>query len=176
MQAVVGVVTLVIAVALAAIFLVAARRAPVAPYAEVSRQGAIVRRWWFRTLLGVAIVAFVVSLTWLPYQFVRARTLPGDAQRVEVTARQFAFTTNDCVPSGTPLEFAVSSVDVNHDFGIYGPDGRIVGQVQAMPGFVNTLRIQLDAPGAYTIHCLELCGPGHHTMSRPLKVGGCGAA
>ncbi|MDE3077015.1 MAG: cytochrome oxidase, partial [Chloroflexota bacterium] len=91
---------------------------------------------------------------------------------------QFAFiTSSECVPVGKPLEFVVTSADVNHGLGIFGPDGRLVGQVQAMPGFTNVLRVQLDTSGQYFLRCLELCGVAHHVMARPLQVGcgGCGS-
>jgi cytochrome c oxidase subunit 2 len=64
----------------------------------------------------------------------------------------------------------VTSADVNHDFAIYAPDGRIVVQTQAMPGFVNKILYTFDKPGTYKIRCLEYCGLGHDVMAADLTV------
>src|SRR2546425_7092322 len=104
MQLLVGIVFVVFAVILAGIFLTVARQATIAPYEEVSRRAGLLRRWWFRGLLVVAVVVFLVSMTWLPYQFVRAGQVSGDARQIAVTARQFNFEMPQCVPSGTAVE------------------------------------------------------------------------
>jgi cytochrome c oxidase subunit II len=175
LQVYVGIVFLLMALALAAVFLFVAREAQTEPYEVVSRRGALIRRWWFRALLVGGAAAFLGSTTWLPYRMIRATELPGEPVRVDVTARQFVFElSQSCVPSRTPVEFAVGAADVNHGFGIYAPDGRLVGQVQAMPGFVNVLRTRFETEGTYLIHCLELCGLAHHAMAAGLKVVGCG--
>ena len=62
------------------------------------------------------------------------------------------------------IEFRVTSFDVNHSFGVYSPDGRLIAQTQAMPGYVNRLRVRFREPGRYHVLCLELCGMGHHRM------------
>ena len=49
-------------------------------------------------------------------------------------------------------------------------------QTQAMPGFTNVLLISFPKPGTYTLHCDELCGPGHPFMKGTITVGGCGGA
>jgi cytochrome c oxidase subunit II len=59
---------------------------------------------------------------------------------------------------------------VNHGFGIYAPDGELLGSVQAIPGFHNRLDLTLDEPGSYFVGCLEFCGVGHHRMNRRLRV------
>ena len=56
------------------------------------------------------------------------------------------------------MRFDVTSIDVNHGFGLYDPDGHLIGSVQAMPGYHNQLDLTLDEPGVYRIRCLELCG------------------
>jgi hypothetical protein len=52
----------------------------------------------------------------------------------------------------------------------YDPEGHIVGQVQAMPGYTNVLVMRFDRPGSYQIRCLELCGQYHHIMVRGFEV------
>ncbi len=41
------------------------------------------------------------------------------------------------------VEFRVTSLDVNHGMAIFDPDGKLVGQTQAMPGYVNRLFVRL---------------------------------
>ena len=62
------------------------------------------------------------------------------------------------------IEFRVTSFDVNHSFAVYSPDDRLIAQTQAMPGYVNRLRVRFHEPGRYYVLCLELCGMGHHRM------------
>jgi cytochrome c oxidase subunit 2 len=72
--------------------------------------------------------------------------------------------------AGVPVEFRVTSADVNHGFAIYGPDDRIVTQTQAMPGFTNRLVHTFAAPGRYRVLCLEYCGLAHHGMLAEFEV------
>jgi cytochrome c oxidase subunit II len=136
------------------------------------------RKKFFIVLLVVLAVALVLTLGKQPYP--RANELPDKV--VFVVGKQFAFglsdnpITNDAeyeattyaapvqIPVGSLAEFRVTSFDVNHDFTVYSPDGDLMAQTQAMPGYVNRLRVRFTKPGRYTVLCLELCGMGHHRM------------
>jgi cytochrome c oxidase subunit 2 len=84
---------------------------------------------------------------------------------VDVKARVWSWELErDVVPRDKLIEFAVHSEDVNHGFGIYDSDGKIVAQVQVMPGYTNRLRHRFDRSGEYTILCMEYCGVAHHKM------------
>ncbi len=74
------------------------------------------------------------------------------------------------VPVGKWVEFRVTSLDVNHGFSLYSEDGKILGQTQAMPDYVNRLFIKFEKPGIYTAYCMELCGNSHHAMKGVLEV------
>ncbi|MGH8337220.1 MAG: cytochrome oxidase, partial [Gammaproteobacteria bacterium] len=74
------------------------------------------------------------------------------------------------VQADSPVEFRVTSSDVNHGFAIYAPDGRIVTQVQAMPGFTNKLVYTFTQPGTYRVMCLEYCGVAHAVMTSEITV------
>ncbi len=76
----------------------------------------------------------------------------------------------DELPADKLLEFRVTSLDVNHGFAIYSPDGQLFAQTQAMPGYINRLRVRFKDPGRYNIFCLEYCGAGHHLMRSELVV------
>ena len=70
---------------------------------------------------------------------------------------------------GAP-QSVLSGGDVNHNFAIYAPDGRIAIQTQAMPGYVNKLLYTFHTPGTYKIRCLEYCGIGHDVMTTDIQV------
>jgi cytochrome c oxidase subunit 2 len=74
------------------------------------------------------------------------------------------------VPAGQPVEIRVTTADVNHGFGLYDANNRLVTQTQAMPGFTNVIRHVFTTPGTYRVLCLEYCGLGHHTMFSQIVV------
>lgn len=137
------------------------------PQSVVQPRGYALRRGWFWALGIAAAIALVISLPALPYP--SAREL-STARHVEVIAQQYGFTLPASLPLGAPVVFDVTSRDVNHGFGIYGPDGGLIGQVQAMPDYVNHLPFTFTAPGRYTIRCLEYCGVGHAYMQASFEV------
>ena len=73
------------------------------------------------------------------------------------------------VPADTPVVFAVTSRDVNHGFGIYDPRDRLVGQVQAMPDYVNRLPFSSIGAGV-TPSAAWICGIGHAAMQGSFEV------
>jgi len=122
-------------------------------------------------LFIVALIAgvLIALLTLAPW--------PHDAhasevtRRIDVKARQWAWDLSDAKAQvGEVIEFRVSSEDVNHGFALYDAQQKIVAQIQAMPGFVNTVRYRFDSPGTYQILCLEFCGVAHHAMVAELNV------
>jgi cytochrome c oxidase subunit 2 len=176
-QWMVGIGYVVMAGCLAAVFIYVARDKRTQSWDEIYQRATVLRTWWFRGLLAFAVVAFAISMTWLPYQFVRSAELPGTPTKVAVTGHQFAWDLDkNCLPTTTPLEFDVASADVTHGFAIYDENGHIVGQTQAMPGYTNVLLVSLTKPGTYTIHCTELCGVGHSFMKQTFTVGSCGSS
>ena len=81
-----------------------------------------------------------------------------------------AFSPTVTVPVGAVVEFRVTTLDVNHGFSLYAPDGSLLAQTQAMPGYVNRLRVMFAEPGTYTVLCLEFCGMSHHRMRGVVEV------
>jgi len=142
--------------------------ATVQPRAYRIRAGA----FWLLVIAGIAIVA--VTMRGLPYL---APDAAAAAQTVNVTGSQWYWELDPAtVKAGETVEFRVASNDVNHGFGIYDADDAIVAQVQAMPGYVNRLRVTFDRPGTYRIMCLEYCGIAHHAMISDLEVTAPGTA
>ncbi|MFN8163945.1 MAG: hypothetical protein U0R26_08985 [Solirubrobacterales bacterium] len=124
------------------------------------------RRLWLAFL--VVLLGGVVgwSLFLLPYSAGK-----GAKATVKVSGGQFYWSLSPLtVPAGSDVTFDVTSVDVNHGFGVYDPDGHLLGSVQAMPGYHNQLELDLSQPGTYLISCLEFCGFKHTDMTREFKV------
>jgi len=150
---------------LAVLWWVAAQASREVPYEGVSQVVSRVRRLGVPIVALVLAVAFLVSLPFLPFPSARSARLGSPATSVEVTGRMWAWELSQTrIPLGQTVEFVVTAVDVNHGFGIYDPSGRLVTQVQAMPGYTNRLLFRFDEPGTYTIRCLEFCATGHHLM------------
>lgn len=129
----------------------------------------VLRRWLF----GVLAIAFVVgSFATLRHFPIPPQNQPlGVHQVVDVVGIQWSWQiTPDTVQAGSPVEFRVTSKDVNHGFAIYAPDGRIETQVQAMPGYTNKLVHTFTQPGTYVVQCLEYCGLGHAPMTSQIEV------
>src|SRR5450759_2366689 len=162
------------ALALGCVFLVVsrvARRGPT-PYPEVAGRAYRLRLFWFFALGGILAAVFLTALPYVPYAHYRLASGPA-AMHVSVTGSQYAWGIDGTVTTGGKVEFAVTSADVNHGFGLYDPSGHLVGQVQAMPGYTNHLVMQFSDPGAYTVRCREYCGPGHSSMVMTIHVGTC---
>jgi cytochrome c oxidase subunit II len=142
------------------------------------------RRGFFLGFTALLVVGLVLTLPRMPYP-----ATMGPADRiVHVTGKQYAFALTDApvttlqgwedgvypqvaeVKAGSTVEFRVTTLDVNHGFSVYSPDGELMAQTQAMPGYVNRLRLRFERPGTYTVFCLEYCGMGHHRMRGAIEV------
>jgi cytochrome c oxidase subunit II len=116
---------------------------------------------WMWIVLGILGALLLASIWFTPY----GESAGAGGQRMDVVARQFAWQLEpDRVRAGEPVEFRLRSVDVNHSFGVYDPDGKLVFQVQVQPDFEQRAVETFDTPGTYEILCLEYCGVLHHGM------------
>lgn len=167
-QAAILAVFVAIVLILALVFALIARRAGRAVLFErVKAVGYRLRPYWLASLVALLCGVVGASLLLLPYR--------GAAREVDETVRvvggQFYWAlSQQRVPAGSTVRFEVTSADVNHGFGLYHPDGYLLGNVQAMPGYVNELELTLAEPGTYLVSCLEFCGREHHVMARELEV------
>ncbi len=64
------------------------------------------------------------------------------------------------IPAGRPVDVRISSADVIHSFWV----PRLAGKLDAIPGRINTQRIEASRPGVYAGQCAEYCGVGHAGM------------
>jgi cytochrome c oxidase subunit 2 len=169
-QTVVAIVFAALALGLAGLFATIALQSRAdQPFTRVQAVAYWFRRWWLGFLAALLVVVVGAALLALPY----ASDAASSRLEVAVTGGQFYWAIQPAeIPAGTPVRFEVTSADVNHGFGIYDPDGEMVGSVQAMPGYDNRLDLTFDQPGRYQIRCLEFCGSLHHRMDGSFMVVG----
>lgn len=148
---------------------------------------------WLIIIVIIFAAFTIITLGYLPYPYAHANIHPNEV--VDVQGQQFAWCLSqqntssfetlpitNCAPGAFPIQtgytvlFNVTSLDVNHDFGIYKcsnsacTTASIVAQVQVMPGFYNSIMYQFTTPGIYYVRCLEFCGFGHYVMITELNV------
>jgi cytochrome c oxidase subunit 2 len=126
---------------------------------------------WGYAVIAMLVVLLALTIFQVPYTQTSADA--SNAQRVVVDAQQFAFTLRpNRVEAGRPVEFSMTSRDVQHGFGIY-QGSKLIFQVQvpAVGEHVQKYVHTFDEAGTYEVLCLEFCGFQHHLMRGQLRVG-----
>lgn len=122
---------------------------------------------WLLIVLGGLLALLLATIFFTPYGETSA---PG-AQVVNVEARQFAFIVDAGeIRVGEPVEFRLTTPDVNHGFGVYTEDDTFVFQAQVVPEYVTTIVHTFREAGTYKLLCLEYCGLDHHAMVGQFEV------
>lgn len=139
-------------------------------YAPIVKKWYKARKFYATVLIVSMITVSFYTIRLLPFnQPVYGEGL--DPTVVDVEAFQFGWNmTQTEFKVGEPVEFDVTSRDVNHGIGIYNEDMEIIAQTQAMPEYTNTIYITFDEPGTYKVLCLEYCGLAHHQMVTEIVV------
>lgn len=70
------------------------------------------------------------------------------------------------VPTGSEVDFFLSSKDVVHGFNIAEKNVNLM----AVYGNINKQTVKFDKPGVYKITCHEYCGVGHQSMQAEVVV------
>lgn len=172
MQTLAWTISLIVMGIVAVAFLTVCSRASSGP-AEAGRIATIGYRWrarlfWLVIVSGVAIT-FGTLWNWPMESYASAAAKPDAV--IKVTGHQWRWDlSQDTVDAGQLVEFQVTAADVNHGFAIYKNKTTMIAQTQAMPGFVNRLRVRFTEPGDYEVLCLEYCGLAHHAMRATIKV------
>jgi cytochrome c oxidase subunit II len=124
--------------------------------------------YWGYFITAFLIVLLGLTLIDLPY----GKSAPRNVQRVRVVAQQFAWNIQpSTVRAGVPIEFNMTSKDVQHGFGLYeGTKLLFQVQVPAVGEHAQTAVLTLRKRGTYTIDCLEFCGYHHHLMTATMRV------
>ncbi|MDO5758961.1 MAG: cytochrome C oxidase subunit I [Rhodobacterales bacterium] len=137
--------------------------------APPSSLGHVERRRWrlILAMLAMGIVVTIASLRPWP----QAVAMTADTATVNVTGGQWYWDIDNTeLPQGVPVVFNAHTEDVNHGFGVMNAAGRLLFQVQVMPGYVNQVQYVFDETGEYRVVCLEYCGLAHHDMITDFTV------
>ncbi|MFC4557507.1 cytochrome C oxidase subunit II [Virgibacillus kekensis] len=139
-------------------------------YEPIKKKWYKVRTFYGASLIIVMLILTVYTLRELPYD----QPVYGAEKEpviVNVEAIQFGWKLSQSeFKTGEPIEFHVTSKDVNHGFGIYDKDMKLIAQTQAMPEYTNKVYITFEEPGTYEVLCLEYCGLAHHLMKSKIVV------
>lgn len=140
-------------------------------YQQITRKWYRIRGIWFLFLLTLGTAVTYLTLTPFPIPDQEKKYADGEYQTVNVDSHQWYWVISPgTVKAGQPVEFLVTASDVNHGFGIYDENLRLLTQTQAMPGYTNRIVYTFDKPGIFKILCLEYCGLAHHGMIGSLIV------
>ena len=166
--AVVITVSYLIAVAVGSAISLAVWRSTLSNQLDAGERGWHERETTWLLVVIVALVALLLgTIFFVPYGDSAG---PGK-QVVRVTGVQFAWAiTPDSVRAGVPVEFLLTTRDVNHGYGIYDPDGVLLTQAQVVPGRTQRLVWTFETPGTYEVRCMEFCGVRHHEMNSSFEV------
>ncbi len=125
-------------------------------------------RIWFGALILVALGFNAITLSPLvPWQSWMLWSQPTPDQRVAVEMENYQI---KLPPQGIQvaankfIEFTATSKDVTYGFGVFRTDGKMVFQMQVIPGRENKIVWKFDAPGTYDIRSTEYSGPRHPEM------------
>lgn len=169
MQEMLWLATLALVALVALVFLTVIRSSTLPATAAGSSQSGRYRQplFWLLIIIGVG-VSYRTLAQWPHAPDPRATEAPLG---VNVAAEQWSWTIDKTqLPLNKPIVFVVTSRDVNHGFGIYDADLKLLTQIQAMPGYTNKLYYTFTKPGKYRVMCLEYCGLVHHDMVAELTV------
>ena len=91
---------------------------------------------------------------------------PPPGSDVYLQASQFAWIPVVRLRQGAEYTLHLSSLDVNHGFGLYPLNINF----QVVPGYDYGLRIVPNQTGEFHVMCNEFCGIGHHLMVGKIVV------
>ena len=123
---------------------------------------------WFVVAVVLLTALLFATIFFTPYG--KGAGEPG-AQVLKVRGVQFAWLVSGRVRAGRPVEFRLTSGDVNHNLGVYTQSWKLLFQVQVVPGKTQKYVYTFERPGTYRLVCLEFCGLDHHLMNTQLRVG-----
>ena len=130
-----------------------------------------------RILYALIIVAVVVNVVTIspiiPWQGWLFWSKPVPTSTFAITICDYKFTLPPggiSVKVGEPVKFVVTSCDVTYGFGVFHKTGRMLFQIQVLPGYSNEIVWIFDEAGPYTIRSTEYSGPSHPFMVVPNAI------
>ncbi len=129
---------------------------------------------WLSAVFFIFVGVNLASLKFMPTIATARAAVSGEPiQDIELTARSWSFEFSDTeIRAGTTVRFRGTSVDTQHGFALYHPDGNLLLTMILMPGVSKPSEIvyTFKDPGRYKVRCLEYCGIIHHAMMSELTV------
>jgi len=128
-------------------------------------------RIWLGVLVAVFVLVNVITLSPLvPWQQWTLWTHPTPQQQVRIEFGDYEIHLPPGgvqVQAGEFVEFVAISQDVTYGLGVFREDGRMVFQMQVVPGHENRIVWRFDQPGTYDVRSTEYSGPRHPEMFVP---------
>ena len=125
-------------------------------------------RIWLGVLVVVFLLVNAITLSPLvPWQrwILWDRPTPQQQFRIHFEDYEIQLPSEGIqVKAGEFVEFVATSGDVTYGFGVFRKDGRMLFQMQVVPGYENRIVWRLDEPGTYDIRSTEYSGPRHPEM------------
>lgn len=102
------------------------------------------------------------------YEEAKIVKLDDRTYQVYVVAQMWSFQPSEIiVPTGSEVDFYLTSKDVVHGFNIHKKNVNLM----AIYGAINKTTVKFDKPGVYKITCHEYCGVAHQGMQGKVIVG-----
>jgi cytochrome c oxidase subunit 2 len=128
---------------------------------------------WLVVVLLALFALLLATIFYVPY----GETAGAGKQVVKVVGVQYGWVIDPGeVVVDRPVEFWLETEGVNdepavqHGFGVYDPDGKLLFQAQVIPGRLQKVVHTFTTPGRYEVLCLEFCGRDHHKMISAFEV------
>lgn len=125
-------------------------------------------RIWLGVLVVVFLLVNAITLSPLvPWQqwMLWARPTPQAQFHIEFEDYEIRLPPDGIrVRAGEFVEFVATSKDVTYGFGVFREDGRMLFQMQVVPGYENRIVWRFDEPGTYDVRSTEYSGPRHPEM------------
>ncbi len=125
-------------------------------------------RIWLGILAVVFLIVNAITLSplvpWQSWQL-WSRPEPEASFRVNFRDYQIILPPGGIqVKAGQFVEFVATSEDVTYGLGVFHKDGKMLFQMQVVPGHENRIIWRFDAPGFYDVRSTEYSGPRHPYM------------
>ncbi len=125
-------------------------------------------RIWLGILAVVFVIVNVITLSPLvPWQkwMLWSRPTPEASFHVNFRDYQIILPSDGIqVKAGQFVEFVATSDDVTYGLGVFRKDGKMLFQMQVVPGHENRIIWRFDDPGWYDVRSTEYSGPRHPFM------------
>lgn len=121
----------------------------------------------FLTALGVSLhIVTYNTIPWSAMDLNRSDIKADKTFNINVEDHKFVLPSEKLIINcNDKVLFNVTSSDLTYGFGLFRSDNSMLFQMQVVPGHINDILWQFDAPGTYTIRSTEYSGPDGISMT-----------